>query len=125
MNEQLCALYEATFPTITEVITRTESVSWPLLMEVPSAYPSLPIKLMVVGQETRGWGSGVPQDVKEVVALYRTFDLGRRYRATPFWQAVHQLHRQLNPNSPPRAFLWSNLVKVSQHKTRPLPAIEE
>ena len=39
----------------------------------------------------------------QVVALYRAFDLGRRYRATPFWQAVRRLHGLLNPGAPLRA----------------------
>jgi hypothetical protein len=125
MNEHLRVLYEAAFPTFGEIAAGSEKVSWPLLLEVPEGYSSVPVKLLVVGQETRGWGSGVPRDVEEVVALYRAFELGRWYRATPFWQAVHRLHRLLNPDAPPRAFLWSNLVKVSQHKTRPSPVVEE
>lgn len=125
VNEQLLRLYESVFPRFAALKAGIRDVSWPLLLEVPARYSSLRRKLMIVGQETRGWGRGEMPDVAGVVAEYRGFDLARHYRRTPFWVAAHRVAQALNPEGPARSFLWSNLVKASQSKTRPCPAVEQ
>jgi hypothetical protein len=125
MNERLLALYDAALPSLEAVRASNAGVSWPLFVEVPPGYESAPIKLLVVGQQTNGWGEGQLTSPADVVALYRAFDLGRHYRRAPFLRAAHQLYCLLCPSGPERAFVWSNLVKVCQHRVRPLPAVEE
>ena len=85
---------------------------------------------MIVGQETNGWGEGVdrgqkPEDVvAELQAWYADFDLGRQYRATPFWAAAHYVHERLNAGQPDSRFVWTNLVKLD-NRGRPSAPIEE
>ena len=97
------------------------------MMEVPESYHQSAVKLMIVGQETRGWAEEIKAltTVRELMSFYSGFNLGEKYRASPFWQAAQQFHRSLNPKGPERSYLWSNLIKVSQQKKRPIPSIEE
>jgi hypothetical protein len=125
LNEGLLALYEAAFPALMAIRSSGQDVSWPLFVEPPTGYEVAPVRLLIIGQQTNGWGSGEPSSCAEVVNLYRGFDLGRHYRPTPFWQAAHRLYNLLCPAGPERAFVWSNLIKVCQHRTRPLPAVED
>ena len=88
-------------------------VSAPHLLQVPAVYTATKLRLMVVGKQTDGWGEGYdPANVSALMRGYADFNLGGKWRRTPFWQAAHQLYRNLNPNSSPDGFLWSNLVKV-------------
>lgn len=102
------------------------NVSAPLLIRVPASYESNPRKLMIVGQQTFGWGSPEHSGtVEKLMEGYSEFDLAVSYRPSPFWTAAYELHSALNPEAPPRTFLWSNLVKVDQDRRRPDPAIED
>jgi hypothetical protein len=89
------------------------------------------VRLLIVGQETYGWGEGIDhgQPVEELVdelsSWYRSFDLGAKYRSTPFWAAADQIYRALNPKAEGRAFLWSNLVKMDSGKSRVSAEVEE
>lgn len=122
MNAQLRALYSPALDAL--AVLRAHGASRPLLMEVPEAYHLAPVKLMIVGQQTLGWGEQC-EDLDQLLALYREFDLGLECRRSPFWHAAHRLHRGLNPDGPERAFLWSNLVKVDQYGRRPEAAMED
>ena len=95
-----------------------------MLIDVPDAYRDTTVKLMVVGQQTNGWGH--PDDgIEGLLAEYRSFGLGKTYVSSPFWHAAHEIYGSLNPDGPPRGFLWSNLIKVDVAQERPSPAIEE
>lgn len=125
MNQSLRNLYSVALPRLRAALPHDTSVSQPLFLEVPEDYTRTKIRLMVVGQETFGWGESGRDSLHDILSTYRTFDLGRDYRRSPFWQAAHWIHRTLNPEGPERAFLWSNLVKVDQARRRPSPQIEE
>jgi len=99
----------------------------PMFCCVPDGYSDTAIHLMVVGQQTRGWGEEPGLDsASALMEHHRTFDLARNYtaRRSPFWRAAHELAASVNPNGPERAFLWSNLVKVDQAGVRPNPEVE-
>lgn len=125
MNRRLHAVYQSALAEWSHTLPAADGVSRPLLLHVPASYSQATIRLMIVGQETFGWGVPGRDSVDELLANYREFDLGRNYRRSPFWQAAHRVHRALNPEGPEHAFLWSNLVKVDQHQRRPDPAVEE
>lgn len=123
MNVELARRYETVLP---QLLAAPGDVSRPLLMHVPPGYEANSRKLMIVGQETKGWGTkGVQISVAELMGEYAGFNFGEKYRRSPFWVASHALHRALNPDAPARSFLWSNLVKVDQNERRPSPEIEE
>jgi hypothetical protein len=106
-------------------------LSAPLIVDPHASYRDAAVRLMVVGQETFGWGEKVEsgqsaeQLVEDLRDAYRSFDLGASYRSTPFWNAADHLFRALNPAAESRAYLWSNLVKMDVGKSRLTPDIEE
>jgi hypothetical protein len=134
LNAQLSAEYQAALSEWPLIANRSE-LSKPQLMMIPDAYLESKIKLMIVGQETAGWGSEAcdPSTAEGIATLmtgYSEWDLAlhTRYRATPFWQASYAMQRALNPGAPQDGFLWSNVVPVSQRLTettfgRPTPEI--
>ena len=124
MNQKLSELYSRNLHDIWPAHAVVGDLGGPLLIDVPDAYRDATVKLMVVGQQTNGWGH--PNDKSGgLLAEYRRFDLGKTYVNSPFWQAAHAVYASLNPDGPPRGFLWSNLVKVDVAEKRPSPAIEE
>ena len=113
--------------------TQTQ-VSNPLFMCVPRDYHLARSKLLIVGQQTGGWGQRLGRDDSNVpwedpidglMNLYSEFNLGEKYYKTPFWRAAHSLHKKLNCSSPPFSFLWSNLLRIDQNTARPDRLIED
>ena len=133
MNTRLLEIYESALDELSRTLPPVGGLSRPLLLAVPDGYHRAQIKLMVVGQETRGWGDGCAFAASDLMRCYREFDLARTYRypGAPFWRAAHELYGGLNPHGPERAFLWSNLVKVDQYREadpngrRPTLEVEE
>ena len=123
INEELTRRYEQALAQLPRL---PAGVSEPHLIQVPPTYALASTRLMVVGQQTYGWGDPpYVGSVQLLMAGYASFDLGNGYRRSPLWMAAHKLHRALNPEGPERAFLWSNLVKVDQKGERPTPEVEE
>ena len=121
INDRLRTEYKAALG-VNELVPNTGRQSGPQLLCVPDAYMECRVKLMIVGQEPYGWYEGkfaAPYDVSELMKAYAEFGLGVQWRGTPFWQAAHQVYRGLNPDGPPDAFLWSNLVKLDVGGRRP------
>jgi hypothetical protein len=93
----------------------------------PSAHGYLdsPRRLLVVGQETFGWGEDFKPDldasagVERCLDRYRRFEVGAQYLRSPFWVAARWFQEALNPAAPPSAFLWTNLCKVDEGQRRP------
>ena len=93
-------------------------------------------KLLIVGQQTAGWGpdwSDLERDsrgdpIPYLLEYYRTFALGEQQgkrKESPFWRAARQLYRNLNPDGPTGGYIWSNLIKMDQDEKCPLWPMEE
>lgn len=123
--------YECAVEIWTRLRAAHPALSAPHLVDVHPRYFSMPTRLMVVGQETLGWGEMIdptapaPFVVTSLRTCYREFDLGSHYRRSPFWVAANQVFHALNPDAIERAFIWSNLVKMDNERKRPEPALEE
>src|SRR5262245_319675 len=122
--DQLKQTYRGAMSSIEQIASQYDGVSGPLFMSVPESYYRASVLFMIVGQHTCGWSS-VTVVLDELLRTYEEFDLGREYTRSPFWQASHQVFRGVNLDGPERAFLWSNLVRVDQHRKRPRAEIEE
>ena len=124
MNRKLSDMYSRVLNDIWPALAAVGDLGGPLLIDVPDAYRNATAKLMVVGQQTYGWGH--PKDgIEGLLAEYRRFNVGQTYVRSPFWQAAYKVYECLNPAGPPGGFLWSNLVKVDVAQKRPLREIEE
>ena len=103
----------------------------PLLTNPRDEYFNAPTRLMIVGQQTGGWGeeTNLDQTVESISEYllqgYRDFDLGARYRHTPFWRAAFQIARALNPTHSRPEFIWTNLVKIADAGQRPRIQVED
>jgi hypothetical protein len=125
MNDALRVFYESIWSDIEAIRSRELDVSRPLLLEVPPGYERAATRVMIVGQETFGWGRPEENTVSLLQEGYRSFDRGRSVSHTPFWQAASTIWRLLNPDDEQRAFLWTNLVKVDQASHRPSQRVED
>ena len=129
LNEQLHDLYRSHWPRLAKELSMGEGLSCPLFMKISREYDMADCKLLIVGQQTHGWGNGSKDGgygadlgnnpVAALMGSYEDFALGRNYTKSPFWVASHRLYKALNPQGEPEGFAWSNLVKVDQNQFRP------
>ena len=116
--DDLSREYAAAVTLWCELAESTPGLSAPFIVAPDASYRDTAVRLMVVGQETFGWGEGIDrsQSAEQLVEIlrewYRSFNLGEKYRSTPFWIAADHVFRSLNPAADSRAFVWSNLVKM-------------
>lgn len=140
MKKQLAGLYEDYKKKWEKAATETspdflERLSSPLLLSARDAWPNSKKRLLMVGQETLGWGfqegeyypwDGSPiisfldfLNVSNAVQLlqngYEHFDFSKHqpenYRS-PFWQTYRTLREKLE-NDMEWSILWSNLFRFS------------
>ena len=120
MNDELTERYRAAFEGWPAVSNLHHSLSQPQLMRIPESYVSSDIRLMIVGQETGGWGRQqdptTEQGRDELRNEYTEFDLALKttWRTSPFWEAAYQIRNRLNPGGAENGFLWTNLIPVSE-----------
>lgn len=112
MNEQLRNLYRENWDVFAEAMEKGSSA--PLLLSASEAYREADPRLLFVGQETQGWEHpGDTEDpISELMERYESFRFGENRRGTPFWRAVHEIRKQVNPESSDASILWSNLGRV-------------
>ncbi len=129
--QDLAREYAAAVTLWRELNESTPGLSAPFVVAPDARYRDAAVRLMIVGQETFGWGEGIDrgQSAEQLVEIlrewYRSFNLGANYRSTPFWSAADHIFRSLNPSTDARAFLWSNLVKMDMGRRRVTPEVEE
>jgi hypothetical protein len=99
----------------------SRDLSQPQLLVIPQSYMDSEIRLMVVGQESAGWGepswdASSDEGRARLLSDYTAFNLalGNRWHTTPFWQGAYRVRDLLNPGGAANGFLWSNLVPVSE-----------
>lgn len=96
--------------------------SWPLLLHVwEEEYSNAPVKLMIIGQETNGWGAKLEttNDVLSSMKMYEDFNLGHNYKST-FWQWAYKINQILgNPDS--NCFVWNNILKFGKECSKGCP----
>ena len=125
INRELVEVYSRVLDiNVWSRLAKEPDLGGPLLIEVPDAYHKAKVKLMIVGQQTAGWGHPGEDSINDLLDHYCVFELGKRKRS-PFWQASASIFNCLNPAGPPRGFLWSNLIKVDVKGQRPHPELEE
>lgn len=122
MNQKLSELYQAIYPELMAALATVPNLSKPLLIKVPDGYADTAIRLLVVGQETRGWGLPGVDGVAQLMDFYGET---RNKTNTTILQAAKELFNGINPQGPELAFLWSNLIMLDQNGKRPNTTVEE
>lgn len=116
MNNQnlLNEVYEKHRGAIDELRKRTPGLSAPILIKIPASYASQKIKLMVVGQQTQGWGDG---GINDLLACYEDFNFGESYYSSPFWNVTRKIEKILDVQK--FSIAWSNLNRCDFNDGRP------
>lgn len=99
-------------------------LSAPFIGGIPPEWDSASKRILLVGQETFGWGGGADlsdpveqlsawvssEDVDGLLRCFEDFDFGQEYKSTPLWA----FHRRLAAAAAEhyRAVGWTNLVRV-------------
>ena len=94
MNRKLLEMYSKILDNdIWSRLSKEQDLAGPLLIDVPDAYHEAKVKLLVVGQQTDGWGH--PEDgIEGLLAEYRRFEMGKGMRSpysSPFSKRFHRL----------------------------------
>jgi hypothetical protein len=125
IDAQLRELYRNNWDNLCQAIPTGSGMSNPLLAAVPHEYESSNKRLLVVGQETHGWGfwdKGLPPNPDQAVELLRgaycLFQRGRHHNSA-FFRAAARLQGAINPASDPFGFMWLNLFHCDQGLTTP------
>jgi hypothetical protein len=123
LNRQLRAFYTSHWAAIQQCVPVSGGYSKPHLLRVNPGYIHAPTKLLIVGQQTHGWdftpGIDYPSNqIDALMNLYHEFNLGERYRSTPFWRTAYHLQAKVNPAYDQYGFLWSNLIRVDHDGNR-------
>jgi len=121
MNQQdkLNALYEKYWQQITDCIAQYPGLSQPILMKVPERYINSSTKIMIIGQQTFGWGAG---GICELLKCYENFNLGEKYYSSPFWDIIRKI--EIIFQNQPYSCVWTNINKCDYNNNRPPMEIE-
>ncbi len=125
LNKRLSELYLSKVDDLTRMYTELKQLnlndySCPLLLHIwEKDYSKAPIKLMIIGKETNGWGNAESEDVASSMKRYEGFNLGRTYNSI-FWRWVYKINQMLgNPNT--NCFVWNNILKFGKESSKGCP----
>lgn len=134
--------FKATTTLDPELATR---LSAPLLLRIPNKWSHSSTRLLIVGQETRGWGfekgqahnrpdtaiksfatfRAMPESVPALTEWYERFEFGRYWPGlvrSPFWRAYRAYRRALGEDLDgfDTSVLWTNLFRMAYDEGSPL-----
>jgi len=112
--------YETNLDHIVQFVNSfpNDKLQGPLLMD-PSAYFRQPTKLLVIGQETAGWGDDY-DDIDAQLEIYRKFKMGEK-QPGPFWNITRKIESILGVEKCSCA--WSNLNRFDHNGKPPTGAV--
>lgn len=77
-------------------------------MSPNSLYASSSNRLLIIGQETKGWNYFV-NDFERQMQTYEEFNVGDGYYSSPFWNVIRKVEKALG--NPPHSCAWTNISK--------------
>ncbi len=116
MKKKLFELYSSKqeeFQKIKETITDAK-VNGPFLMSPNDKYQKQNNKLLVIGQETKGWENF--EDLQKQMFIYEDFNLGVDYYSSPFWNVMRKIEKGLKNEEYSSA--WTNISKFDVNRKR-------
>jgi hypothetical protein len=87
----------------------------PFLMSPNLEYSNQNNKLLIIGQETKGWENY--KDITKQMGVYEGFNLGINYYSSPFWNVMRKVERALKNKEYSSA--WTNISKFDVDRKRP------
>jgi hypothetical protein len=130
MNEELKKIYEIYLQELKEK-QLPETTSAPLLMHVFEEYELCATKILIIGQETNGWGCLKDLFLDDLLKDYNDFALGQNanfngcyqgksYLTSPFWNFSRSFFKNITHlDRKNKGFLWTNISKFDINCTTP------
>ncbi len=118
MKKQLTELYQNRISEFEKIAEKFKDVDLhgPILTSPREKYENSKIKLLIIGQETKGWNN-IQSGVEGLMNVYEKFDLGRNYYSSPFWNVTRKVERALEIEE--YSCAWTNLNKYDVGAKRP------
>lgn len=120
MKEKLLTLYQSRQVDFKDVISKfpdpNDSLEGPFLMSPSKIYDQQPNPLLIIGQETNGWGCHI-EDIHKQMESYENFNVGIDYYSSPFWNVARKVEKALG--NEPYSCSWTNLNKFDHNAKRP------
>ena len=130
VNDKLRELYREAWKQLEGLnLPKDRTFSMPFFIEALPEYEAAPLKLMIVGQQPRGWGDGtrgetIPDDpIAALQAKYHRAICG--YRKGHFVRMAVRLQKALSPRVPPNGFVWANVFPMDQNLGQPELALQQ
>jgi len=93
----------------------SEDLEGPLLMDLTSYYEQ-PLRLFVIGQETKGWCCDY-KDHNSLLGTYKGFNMGEKYYSSPFWNITRKIEDLLGIAR--YSCAWSNINRYDHNGGEP------
>ena len=126
IRQDLRELYDSVWRGLMDRVPKDAGVSLPLFIDPPHAYFSANLRLMIVGQETGGWGDlhglAAGDPIKRCQQLHHDVVTNPK-RLGDFHRAARKLQGLLAPDVPRGGFIWANLFPCAQRERRPTEAV--
>lgn len=119
INEKLKKLYFENQSIFEGIVTdfQGQDIAGPLLMSIEDNYSDRENRLLIVGQETKGWGY-YASDITKGMENYARFNFGSNYNSSPFWNVTRKIeHILCNPKF---SCAWTNVSKFDVDGKMPM-----
>jgi hypothetical protein len=116
MKQSLYNLYSSHQRTFESIVAQFpgQDVAGPLLLSPSEKYQQQARKLLIVGQETKGWGY-YADNIEAGMRHYEEFNVGQGYYSSPFWNVTRKVERLLRNQE--YSCAWTNISKFDvEHK---------
>ncbi len=124
MKQKLEALYKSNIngiKAVRDAFPETD-LNGPFLISPPDEYQHAAKRIMIIGQQTKGWSCNV-EDVDAQMKCYEEFNFGEKYHHTPFWSFFHKIGSALLDKG--YRPVWANINKFDLECDRPTGEVEE
>ena len=117
MKNELLSLYtsrQKNYKKVAETFPE-DDLAGPLLMSPNPEYYTSPNKLLIIGQETKGWSYHI-DDIEKQMKTYEDFNVGIEYYSSPFWNMTRKVEKALG--NEPHTCAWTNISKFDVNSGR-------
>ena len=117
IKQSLLDLYKRYWDGYIENIRKTTFSAWPFLIWPRQSYSTAPVRIMICGQETQGWGNELDTtdpglvSPRRIADIYNGFVNNGGYNS-PYWNFSKRVAKAF----PDARFVHENIVKIGKRK---------
>lgn len=93
---KLYTSHSTAFKSVLNLTTEEHKLNGPYLCSPGKEYLESKVKVVFVGQETKGWTAHA--DVSLQMQTYADFGLGKKYIPSPFWNVIRKIEKAATGN---------------------------